>query len=156
MMKRMLRIGAAMLALVILLSLSLSAYASPDVLPGNVTSTDEGYLTLLSPEQLTTSTTNKSLPVSALAPHGTEVAVYRYNISTGNYHKIVKNDVPLEAIVGATSLFAGRVDLTTGLNKFLIRGARDENTYTVVHFEANVLSEGFMDRIKGVISVIFG
>ncbi|MBE7041754.1 MAG: hypothetical protein E7400_07295 [Ruminococcaceae bacterium] len=156
MMKRMIRIGAAMFALVILLSLCFQVYASPDVLPGTVVSTAEGYLNLLSPEQLTTSTTNKSLPVSALAPDGTEVTVYRYNISTGNYHKIVKNEVPLEAIVGATSLFAGRVDLTPGLNKFLIRGARDENTYTVVPFEVNVLNEGFMDRIKGVISVIFG
>ena len=156
MMKRMLRIGAAMMALVILLSLSLSVYASPDVLPANVASTAEGYLTLLSPEQLTTSTTSKNLPVSALAPIGTEVTVYRYNYSTGNYHKIVTNNVPLEAIVGATSLFAGRVELTPGMNQFLIRGARDENTYTVVHFDVNVLNEGFMDRIKGVINVIFG
>lgn len=154
--KQMLRVSAAVVALVILLTLSLNVYASPDVLPGTVTSTAEGYVTLLSPEQLTTSTTNKNLPVSALAPNGTEVTVYRYNMTTGNYHKIVKNDAPLEAIVGATSLFAGRVDLTPGLNKFLIRGARDDNTYTVVHFEVNVLSEGFMDRIKGVINVIFG
>ncbi|MBR7163380.1 MAG: hypothetical protein IKD21_00190 [Clostridia bacterium] len=156
MLKRMLKISSAILTLVILMSVCLSAYASPDVLPGTVSSTADGYVTLLAPEQLTTSTTNKSLPISALAPQGTAVTVYRYNYSTGNYHKIVTGGIPLESYVGATSLFAGRVELTSGLNKFLIRGAWDDNTYTVVKFEVNALNEGFMDRIKGVINVIFG
>ncbi len=153
--RRMLKICAAIVTLVVLMSLCFSVYASPDVLPGTVTSTADGYVTLLAPEQLITSTTNKSLPISASAPQGTTVTVYRYNYSTGYYQKIVTGDVPLESYVGATSLFAGRVDLNAGLNKFLIRGAWDDNTYTVVKFEVNVLNEGFMDRIKSVINVIF-
>lgn len=153
--RRMLKICTAVVTLVVLMSLCFSVSASPDVLPGTVTSTAEGYVTLLAPEQLVTSTTNKSLPISASAPQGTTVTVYRYNYSTGYYQKIVTGDVPLESYVGATSLFAGRVDLNAGLNKFMVRGAWDDNTYTVVKFEVNVLNEGFMDRIKSVINVIF-
>ena len=78
--------------------------------------------------------------ISATAPQGTLVTVYRYNPSTGCYHKIVTNDVPLESLVGSTTLFAGQVDLSSGANKFLIRGAMDDSTYTVVKFEVNVLS----------------
>ncbi len=141
---------------VMMLSMSIFVYASPDVLPSEVVSTAEGLVTLKAPEQLTSSTTNKKLPISATAPQGALVTVYRYNYSTGCYHKVVTGDIPLEAVVGATTLFAGQVDLTSGLNKFVIRGAWDDNTYTVVNFDVNVLNEGFMDRIKGVINVIFG
>ena len=154
--KRMLRISTVLLLLVFLMSLHISVFASPDVLPETVTSTAEGYVTLLAPEQLTSSTTNKSLPIAASAPQGTLVTVYRYSYTTGNFHKIVAGEVPLESVVGSTTLFAGRTDLTPGLNRFLIRGTKDNETYTVIPFEVNVLKEGFMDRIKGVINIIFG
>ncbi len=154
--KRVVRMGAILLSIVLLLSFCFTVSASPDELAGDVVSTAEGYVTLLAPEQLTSSTTNKSLPISATAPQGTLVTVYRYNYATDTYHKIVTEDIPLEAVVGSTTLFAGRVDLVPGMNKFLIRGAWDDSTYTVSTFEVNVLNEGFMDRIKSVISVIFG
>ncbi|MBQ2696824.1 MAG: hypothetical protein IJF61_05935 [Clostridia bacterium] len=152
--KRILRIGVLLLSLILLMSLYTSVFASPEVLPETVTSTAEGYVTLLAPEQLTSSTTNKSLPIAASAPEGTVVTVYRYSYTAGNYQKVVVGEVPLESVVGSTTLFAGRTDLTPGLNKFLIRGAKDDETYTVIPFEVNVLNEGFMDRIKGVINII--
>ncbi len=141
--------------LTVMMSLSLTAFASPDILPGDVTSTAPGLMLLKAPEQLSSSTTNKKLPISATAPQGTTITVYRYNYSTGFYHKVYNDDVPLESVVGSTTLFAGQVDLAQGMNKFLIRGAWDDNTYTVVNFDVNVLNEGFMDRIKGVLNVIF-
>ncbi len=156
MFKQFAKAGAMLLVFVMMLSMCAIAYASPEVLPSEVTSTAEGLVTLKAPEQLTSSTTSKKLPISASAPQGALVTVYRYNYSTGCYHKIVTGDIPLEAVVGSTTLFAGQVDLTSGLNKFVIRGAWDDNTYTVVNFDVNVLNDGFMDRIKGVINVIFG
>ncbi len=139
----------------VMMTLSVSAYAASDVLPSSVESTATGLVTLKAPEQLLTSTTSRKLPISATAPQGALVSVYRYNYATGCYHKITNGDVPLESVVGSTMLFAGQVDLNSGMNKFLIRGARDDSAYTVVKFDVNVLNEGFMDRIKGVISVIF-
>lgn len=153
--KRIARVAAAFLLCVVMLGITVSAYASPDVLPASVESTAVGYVTLKAPEQLLTSTTSRKLPISATAPQGVLVSVYRYNYATGCYHKITNGDVPLESVVGSTMLFAGQVDLNSGMNKFLIRGAKDDSVYTVVKFDVNVLNEGFMDRIKGVISVIF-
>lgn len=155
MQKKLKKASVMLLLVVFLFSMSLNVFASPDVLPGDVASTVADLITLKAPEQLTSSTTNKKLPISATAPQGTLVTVYRYNPSTGNYHKIVTNDVPLESLVGSTTLFAGQVDLTAGSNKFIIRGALDDTIYTVVNFEVNMLNEGFMNRIKSVISVIF-
>ncbi len=149
------RICVVLLTLVMLMSMAVSAYAAPDVLPAEVESTVEGLLTLKAPEQLITSTDNKKLPISATVPEGAQVTVYRFDASTGCYHKIVVDDVPMETTVGATMLYAGQVDLTTGNNKFLIRGGWDDSVYTVVKFEVNLLHIGFMDRIKGVISSIF-
>ena len=154
-MKKISKVVSATLLLTFLLSLSLTVFASPDLLPGDITSTAPGIVVLKAPEQLMSSTTNRKLPISATAPQGTLVSVYRYNYSTGFYQKIYHDDMPLEAVVGSTTLFAGQVDLTSGMNKFLIRGAIDDNTYSVVSFEVNALNEGFMDRIKGVLNVIF-
>ncbi len=148
--------GILALLFVCIMSLTLSVYASPEILPGDVESTAASIVTLKAPEQLTSSTTSRKLPISATAPQGALVTVYRYNFVTGNYHKIVTDEVPLEAVVGSTTLFAGQVDLASGMNKFLIRGAWDDSVYTVVKFDVDALNEGFMDRIKGVINVIFG
>ncbi|MBQ9915423.1 MAG: hypothetical protein IJO50_04685 [Clostridia bacterium] len=154
-MKKLSKVLSLTLLFLFLMSLSLTVFASPDILPGDITSTAPGIVVLKAPEQLMSSTTNRKLPISATAPQGTLVTVYRYNYSTGFYQKIYYEDMPLEAVVGATTLFAGQVDLTSGMNKFLIRGATDEETYCVTTFEVNALNEGFMDRIKGVLNVIF-
>ncbi len=151
----MMKSFSIVLLLVLVLSFSFQVFASPDTLPGNVTSTATGLVTLKSPEYATSSTTNKKLPISVTAPEGSTVTVYKYNYSTGLYHKVWIEEAPLEATVGATTLFAAQVDLTKGQNKFLVRGAWDDASYSVVKFEVNVLNEGFMDRIKGVISAIF-
>ncbi len=153
---KLIKSAVAFVLLLCMVAMSVPAFAAaPDVLSAEVSSTAEGLVTLKAPEQLITSTNNKKLPISATAPQGALVSVYRYNYSTGAYHKITNGEVPLEAVVGSTMLFAGQVDLNSGANKFLIRGAMDDSTYTVVKFEVNVLSEGFMDRIKGIISSIF-
>ena len=153
--KKMVRLCVVAALFIMLLGTAFSTYAAPDVLPGSVESTAAGIVTLKAPEQLFTSTTSRKLPSSATAPQGALVSVYRYNYATGYYHKITSGNVPLESVVGSTMLFAGQVDLTSGMNKFLIRGAWDDSVYTVVKFDVNVLNEGFMDRIKGVINVIF-
>ena len=153
--KNTVRLCLAAMVFVVLLGMTFCTYAAPDVLPGSVESTATGIVTLKAPEQLFTSTTSRKLPISATAPQGALVSVYRYNYATGYYHKITSGNVPLESVVGSTMLFAGQVDLTSGMNKFLIRGAWDDSVYTVVKFDVNVLNEGFMDRIKGVINVIF-
>ena len=153
--KCIVKFGATLLLLVLMMSMATSVYAAPDVLPAEVVSTAEGLVTLKAPEQLITSTNNKKLPISATVPEGAQVTVYRYDYATGCFHKIVVDGVPMETIVGATMLYAGQVDLTVGSNKFLIRGGWDDSVYTVVKFDVNMLNEGFMDRIKGVISAIF-
>ena len=154
--KKLLKTLSVVLLLVMLLSTVVTVQAAPEILPETVESTAEGLVTLKAPEQLASSTTNKKLPISATAPQGSTVTVYRYNTTTGQYHKIWNGEAAMESVIGSTMLFAGQVDLDAGKNKFLIRGGWNEEIYTVTKFEVTVLNEGFMDRIKGVISVIFG
>ena len=153
--KYIMKICVVLLLTVLTMGMSLSVYAAPDVLPMEVESTVADLVMLKAPEQLITSTNNKKLPISATVPEGAQVTVYRFDSVTGCYHKIVVDEVPMETTVGATMLYAGQVDLTTGVNKFLIRGGWDDSVYTVVKFEVNLLNVSFMDRIKGVISSIF-
>jgi len=153
--RKLVRLMAAVLVLVLSFSLCICVSAAPEVLSPEVSSTAEGLVTLKAPEQLSTSTTNKKLPLSATAPQGVTVTVYRYNYATGNYHKIWVGDTPMESVIGSTMLYAGQLDLASGMNKFIIRGGWDDYNYTVEKFDVNVLNEGFMDRIKGIISVIF-
>ncbi len=133
----------------------ISAFASPDTLPGDVVTTKEGLVYVKAPELESSSTTNAKLAISATASEGTVVTVYKYNFDTGLYEKLWMNDAPVEATVGPSLLYVAQVDLTPGLNKFLVRGAWDENTYAVARFEVNLLNEDFMDRIKGIINVFF-
>lgn len=154
--KHMSRCFSVVLLVVLMLSMAVTVQAAPDILPANVESTVAGLVTLKSPDQLSSSTTSKKLPISAISPQGTTVTVYRFNAVTGNYHKVWVGDTPLESVVGSTLLYAGQADLYVGKNKFLIRSGWDDYTYTVVKFDVNVLNDGFMDRIKGVINVIFG
>lgn len=134
---------------------ALSAFASPEVLTKDAVSTHDGLVTVCAPESAYSSTTNRKLAISAVASPGTVVTVYRYDPNTLCYHKMWVNGEALEASVGSSWLFATQVDLQPGENRFLVRGAWDENTYSIARFDVNLLNEGFMDRVKGVISVIF-
>jgi len=153
--KRAIKVSLVFFLMAFMLMAAIGVHAAPEELPAEVESTAVGIVTLKAPDQLSVSTTNKKLPISATAPQGATVTVYRYNYATGTYQRIWVGDAPLEAVIGSTMLFAGQVDLNSGMNKFLIRGGWDDNTYTVVKFDVNLLNEGFMDRIKGIINVIF-
>ncbi|MBR5507787.1 MAG: hypothetical protein IKV88_07065, partial [Clostridia bacterium] len=62
---------------------------------------------------------------------------------------------PVEAVVGPTMLFAGQVDLSPGVNKFIIRGEASDGSATIARFDVTMLSKGFMDRIKSIIEFNF-
>ena len=143
------------LVLVMAFALSVSAFASPDTLPADIASTNENLITVRAPETTTVSTTNSKLAISAVASPGTVVTVYRYDAATDLFHKVMFEGEPVEAVVGSSWLFASQVDLQTGLNQLIVRGAIDEENFTISRFDVNLLNEGFMDRIKGVISVVF-
>ncbi len=140
---------------VMLFSLSISAFASPESLPKNIESTSQTLVALKAPDTESLSTTNKVLPVSAMAPQGAVVTIYRYSAATDTYNKVYSGDLALESTVGATMLFASQVELSSGTNKLLVRSALDDNTYQVVKFEATLLNEGFMDKIKSIAGMIF-
>ncbi|MBR5157092.1 MAG: hypothetical protein IKW59_04915 [Clostridia bacterium] len=143
------------LALILAAVFSVSAFATPDTLPADIASTNESLITVRAPETTTISTTNSKLAISAVAAPGTVVTVYRYDVATNLFYKVMLEDEPLESVVGSSWLFASQVDLQTGLNQFIVRGAIDDENFTISRFDVNLLNEGFMDRIKGVISVIF-
>lgn len=149
------RFVSAVLAFSLIMLLGVSAFAAPETLPVDVESTASELITLKAPDTENLSTTNKLLPVSAVAPQGAHVAVYKYSAATDTYNKLYSGENALEATVGATMLFASQVELTQGSNKFLIRSAADEYTYQVVKFEVKLLNEGFMDKIKSIAGMIF-
>lgn len=134
---------------------AVGVFATPEVLSRDAISTRDGLVTVCAPENVYSSTTNRKLAISAVASPGTIVTVYRYDPNTLCFHKMWVNGEALEASVGSSWLFATQVDLQPGMNQFLVRGAWDENTYSITRFDVNLLNEGFMDRVKGVISVIF-
>jgi len=68
--KSLLRKGAAFVLVIMLMSVTMSVLAAPDVLPATVESTAENLVTLKAPEQLISSTNNRKLPISATAPQG--------------------------------------------------------------------------------------
>ena len=143
------------LVLVMSMAISVGAFATPDTLPADIVSTNESLITVRAPETTTVSTTNSKLAISAVAAPGTVVTVYRYDAATNLFHKVMLENEPLEAVVGSSWLFASQIDLQTGLNQLIVRGAIDEGNFTISRFDVNLLNEGFMDRIKGVISVVF-
>ncbi len=143
------------LALMLMTVFSLGAFATPDTLPADIVSSNESLITVRAPETTTVSTTNSKLAVSAVAAPGTVVTVYRYDAATDLFYKVMLDNEPLESVVGSSWLFAAQVDLQAGLNQFIVRGAIDEENFTISRFDVNLLNEGFMDRIKGVISVVF-
>lgn len=135
--------------------MSIAAFAAPETLPGDVTSTKAGLVSLKVPQQIVSTTTNETLAISATAPQGTTVTVYRFNTVTGEYNKVYLNEAPVEAVVGPTMLFAGQVELSHGMNKFIIRGESPDGNSTVVRFEVTLLNKGFMERIKSLIDFHF-
>lgn len=154
--KKLIKIAVSVFLPILIIAFgALSAFASPEVLPSDIESTREGLITVRTPEYPSSSTTNRKQTISAVASPGTVVTVYRFDPGTGCYHKIWVDDTALEASVGSSWLFATQVDLLPGTNQFLIRGAWDEYTYSVARFEVNLLNDGFMERVKGVISVFF-
>lgn len=138
-----------------MLLMSAQAFAAPDSLPADIESTATELITLKAPDTESLSTTNKCLPVSATAPQGAVVSLYKYNAASDTYNKVYVDETPMETTVGATMLYASQVELTQGVNKFLIRSELNEATYQVVKFEVNLLNEGFMDKIKSIAGMIF-
>jgi len=135
--------------------LSISAFAAPETLSGDAYSTKIGLITLKVPEKSVVTTTNERLTVAATAPEGTTVTVYRYDATSGIYRKAYLSDSPVESVVGPTMLFARQVDLSYGVNKFIIRGEAPDGSATIVRFDVTLLSKGFMERIKSIIEFNF-
>lgn len=134
---------------------SVSAFAAPNSIRGDVGSTRYGLVSLKAPQYVVSTTTNERLAISATAPQGTTITVYKLNSATGLYNKVYFNGAPVEAVVGPTRLFAGQVILNSGLNKFIIRGEAQDGSATVVRFDVTLLNKDFMSRIKSVIEFNF-
>ena len=140
---------------VMLMSFCALSFASPEALSPEIESTASGLITIKAPETELLSTTNKFLPVSASAPQGVVVTIYRYSAASNTYNKLYSDGAPLEAAVGATMLFASQVELFQGSNKFIVRSAYDDNTYQIARFEVNLLNERFMDKIRSIAGILF-
>ena len=153
--KRFGKFICALMVACFIATFSFSAFAAPNSLPGDVYSTKAGLVSLKVPQYVVSTTTNERLAISATAPSGTRVTVYRYDANTGVYNKAYSNGAAVESVVGSTMLFAGQVDLNLGLNKFIIRGEAADGTATVVRFDVTLLNKGFMERIKSLIDFHF-
>ena len=150
------RITACLISVLIFFgAISITAFASPETIAVDAESTKTELITLKAPETENLSTTNKCLPISAEAPCGAVVTVYKYNAASDTYNKVYTGEEPVEATVGAKMLFATQAELSLGSNKFLLRSAIDDENYQIVKFEVKLLNEGFMDKIKSIAGMIF-
>lgn len=139
-MRKLKKYGAAFcVALVLMCAAAVSAFATPDTLNADVTSTVWGIMNVKSPELSVSATNKRILPISAVANEGVRITVYRYNYDTGMYHKVWVNDTTLEAVVGSTGLFAGQVELINNCSKFIVRGENWDGRYQIERFEVNLV-----------------
>ena len=141
------KLAGAAAALCMVCALPFVGFASPETLPASYGGNCNWLLEVKNPEGPVTSTTNKTCVISAVGVQGTTVTLYAYNQATSQFEKMYVDGVPLEAVIGASGLFAQPVTLHEDLNKFLVLGTNGDNQ-EVVWLDVKLLGEGFLDKIK--------
>lgn len=148
------KLAGALAALCVVCALPVLGFASPETLPASYGGNCSWLLDVKNPEGPATSTSNSVCVISAVGVEGTTVTLYSYNAATSLYEKIYADGVPLEAVIGASGLYAQQITLHDGMNKIMVTGTNGANE-EVIRLDINVLGAGFLDKIKSF-TVNFG
>ncbi len=137
-MKKVLKVTA--LTLVIVVVMSLCAFAAPDSLPLEVYGNANGILTVTNPASASISSYDRQHNISGYAAEGATVSIYA---AYGDKYSAIKRFT-----VGASGVFVQPVTLTRGRNDLLIR-ADINGQVQYVKRTVNVLSINFFNLLKG-------
>ena len=142
------KIISVMLA-VIIISLPVLSMASPELISNGAQGSVSYLMQIKNPESDTTTTSNQSYMISAVALANTTVTLYTYSPSSNLYAKMYSADgTPYETKVGASGFYAQEIYLNQGSNKIMVRAERNQGETQVFYLEINVLGKGFLSKIK--------
>lgn len=141
---------------VCLFVLPLSAFASAESLSKTYTGNTEDLIDIKNPEASATSTTNKACVVSAVAVPGTTVTLYKLDTESDKYIKLYSEDgKALEAVVGASGLYAQSLELKTGANNIMAVATNGSST-EVIKLEITLVKNNVADIIRNIWQSIIG
>ncbi len=136
------------LALVALTCLCpLAASASSETVTNDYAGTCNWLITIKNPEAVSSTTSAKTFVISAVAVEGAMITLYNLNTETNLYEKIYVDGAPLETVVGASGLYAQQITLREGMNNLMVYATNGFDDQAI-RLDINLLSEGFLDKIK--------
>ena len=142
------KIFSAIIALLIM-AMPLCSMASPEMIANGAQSSVSYLMQIKNPETDTTTTSNQTYMISAVALADTTVTLYTYSPNSNVYTRMYDSEGnPLEVKVGASGLYAQEIGLNQGSNKIMVRAQREESEVQVFYLEINVLGKGFLSKIK--------
>ena len=147
-MKRKLWIG--IVAVLLLICSSISAYAAPETVNANDGGTTSGLMTVKKPETSVSSTTKKNYTLSAVCVSGVEVSLYSYDAAQGVF--CLKKDAygnPLTKSVSASGIYLQEIDLSKETNTLLLRADYGQGNYQHVRLDITLLDQSLLDSIRG-------
>lgn len=144
------KLWLSLLAAVLLLVSSVTAYAAPETVSANDGGTTSGLMTVKKPETSVSSTTKKNYTLSAVCVSGVEVSLYSYDANTGMFY--LKKDYygnPLTKTVSASGLYLQDIDLSKETNTLLLRADYGAGNYQHVRLDITLLDQSLLDSIRG-------
>lgn len=142
------KLGALLVALILILS-SVSVLAAN---PASIGASDNGTATNLivvkKPETKNSATLKKTYGITGTGKNGVSVAYYRWNGSSYVSLKDASGAIA-QTRIGTAGVFYKQVSLTSGHNKFAVRAESSNGAYQVVYFDINVLDQKILNNISG-------
>lgn len=146
-MKRVLNTIIALALVAVTCLCPIVSSASSETVTLDYAGTCDWLITIKNPESVSSTTSAKTLVISAVAVEGAMITVYNLNPQTNLYEKMYADGAPLEAVVGASGLYAQQITLKEGMNNLMVYATNGFDDQAI-RLDINLLSEGFIDKIK--------
>lgn len=143
------RLTALLIAAVIMI-LPVVSMAAAETLPADYSGTVNYLIDIKNPDEVISSTVGKTCVLSAVAVPGTQVTLYSLNSANNTYEKIYADGKALEAVVGASGLYAQGIELKKGLNNIMVVAYANDEAIETVKLEITLLKSGIAESIKSL------
>lgn len=139
------KLTALFIVAVTMLTFASSAFAAyGNTIPSWAYGSRGDLIYIKRPESCYASTSDKTYTISAVGAAGTNIKVYKYNSSTGEY-SVIKGQTQ----IGASGLYSTVVDLNDNSNSFKVYAWNDYGEQ-VVDVNINKIKKSSVDRLKGI------
>ncbi len=144
-MKRM--IISVLLAVVILMTTSLIAFAHPDSFAEGSQSTVSNLITIRKPDTSSVSTVKTTYSITGVGTEGVNVSFYLFNGE--NYVQCKNADGTASTYtIGTSGVFYRQLSLSEGENKICVRAENSDGGYQLEYFTINVVQNGLIVNIS--------